>query len=114
MKKLVFTLLLFLTAGCAASPKECASIKNSISVSKMEENQKAAQGYELWSTYKRPELLQKKYGVNYCFQAKNKYECDRYVREESIKNGREIRKPYEIRQAELKQMYEDKRCATKN
>ena len=59
MKKLVFTLLLFLTAGCAASPKECASIKSSISVLKMEENQKAAQGYELFSTYKKPELIQK-------------------------------------------------------
>ena len=114
MKKLVFTLLLFLTAGCAASPKECASIKSSISVLKMEENQKAAQGYELFSTYKKPELIQKKYGVNYCFQAKNKSECDSYIRKESIKNGREIRKPYEIKQAGLKQMYEDKRCATKN
>ena len=59
MKKLVFTLLLFLTDGCAASPKECASIKSSISVLKMEENQKAAQGYELFSTYKKPELIQK-------------------------------------------------------
>ena len=36
------------------------------------------------------------------FEAKNKSECDSYVRTESIKNGMEIRKSYEIKQAELK------------
>ena len=34
----------------------------------MEENQKASQGYGLFSTYKRPELLKEKYGVDYCFK----------------------------------------------
>ena len=95
---------------------DCLRIKNSINISKMEETQKASQAFGLFDVYDRPELLKEKYGVDRCFKLddKNEAECDIYVRQKAIKNDREIRKPYKKRQAQLKQMYEDKQCSAKN
>ena len=45
---------------------------------------------------------------------KTEAECDKWIWNESIKNSKEIRKPYKQRQAQLKQMYEDKQCSAKN
>ena len=95
---------------------DCLRIRNSIDISNMEETQAASQGYSLFSTYKRRELVKEKYGVKYCFELddETKAECRKWIWNESIKNGQEIRKPYKQRQAQLKQMYEDKQCSAKN
>ena len=95
---------------------DCLRIRNSIGISKMEENQKASQGHGLFSTYKEPELIKEKYGVDRCYKLDDKTnaECKVWIWKESIKNGKEIRKPYRQRQAQLKQMYEDKQCSAKN
>jgi hypothetical protein len=69
---------------------DCFRIKNSISISKMEETLEASQANKLFNIrYK--DLIEKKYGVRYCFQADNVGECERYKREESIRNDRDIK-----------------------
>ena len=95
---------------------DCLRIRNSIDISKMEETQAASQGYSLFSTYKRRELVKEKYGVKYCFELDDETEakCDKYINEESIENGRRIRKPYVERRAKLEKLYEDKQCSSKN
>ena len=81
----------------------------------MEETQKTSQGYSLFSRYKWPELVKEKDGVNIALNLMMKRKPNvTELREESIENGRRIRKTYVDRRAKLEKLYEDKQCSAKN